>query len=162
MNPERSAAAQTLLDGVAARSGLQPDVAHAATTLVAAFLVANLTPFRVNDLRKRVGELDELAEEGRVRAADIAEGRGLQARATLTGRVLSSVGGMVGGKDGGPVSATMVLIGNLGKLGLDVGDMRTLSNAMIAQLRRRVGPQYVDTMIERAKAKVPILGSYLG
>ena len=162
MNGSRSASAQAMVDAVAQRSGLEPETAGAATTLVVAFAVTHLTAHHVKILRSCIRELDELAEEGRVRADDITAGRLETDRATLAGRFLSTVGGFVGGRDGGVVAATTTLVGQLGRLGLDGGDMRKLGEAMVAETRLRTGPAYVDTMLARVRAKIPVLGSYLG
>ena len=151
-----------MVDAVAGRSGLDAETAGAATTLVAAFVLANLTTHHVTMLRRHIVEIDELAEEGRGRADDIVAGRAATGRATLTGRLLSSVGGLAGGRDGGVVAAITTLIGHLGRLGLDTGDMRRLAAAMVEETRARTGPGYVDTMLARARAKVPVLGRYLG
>jgi hypothetical protein len=162
MSEGRSRAAQDLLDGVVARCDLEAGTTEAATTLVAAFLLTNLTAHQVGILRHSVAEIDELAAEGRANADDIAAGRSTPERATLTGRLLASVGGLVGGSDGGVVAATMTLIGDLGKLGMSAADMRALSDAMVAEMRVRAGDDYIDTMIARARTKLPILGRYLG
>ena len=162
MSEVRSPAAQALLDGVVTRSGFDTAKAEGATTLVAAYLLANLSSHQAGILRGQVAEIDELAEEGRRLADDITAGRAKRGRATLTGRVLSSVGGIAGGREGGVIAATTTLIGQLGKLGLDVGDMRALGEAMIEAMRERTGSDYIDRMIARAKAKIPVLGTFLG
>jgi hypothetical protein len=159
--PERGRAAQDLLDDIAARSELEPTMANVATTLVAAHLAAVLTDRRLADLRQRIGEFDELATEGRVHAAEISAGHAYGDGGTFAGRLFASVGELVGGDDDGPVSRTMVLIGRLGRIGLDVGDMRALASAMIAHVRGRLGDSYVDTMVAKARAHIPILGRYL-
>ena len=158
---ERSRAAQDLLDDVATRSGLAPATANVATMLVAAHLAATLTEFRLADLRRRIPEFDEVAAEGRAHAAEIASGRLAAGGGTFTGRLFASVGGLVGGDGGGPVSRTMVLIGQLGRIGLDVGALRALGRAMIGHVRGRLGDGYVDTMVARARARIPILGRFL-
>jgi hypothetical protein len=159
--PERGRAAQELLDDIAARSELEPATANVATTLVAAHLAVVLTDHRLADLRRRITEFDELVVEGRVHAADISTGRGPAGGGTLAGRLFASVGGLAGGDDGGPVSRTMVLIGHLGRIGLDAGDMQALASAMVGHVRGRLGDAYVDTMVAKARARIPILVRFL-
>lgn len=158
MSEARSRAAQDLVDDIAARSGIAVETTAVAVTLAAEYLTATLGDHRLADLRRRVPEFDELAAEGAVhrRTSDAGAAGG----GTLTGRLFASVGGLVGGADGGPVSRIVTLIGHLGSIGLDVGEMRALASAMTAHVRARLGDAWVDTMIAKARAHIPILGRY--
>ena len=156
----RSEAAEAVIADVARHAGLARPATDAATALVAAFLVTTLSSRRVAELRDHIPEIDELAAEGEALARDLAAGPAEAARPTLTGRLLGALDGMVG-DDGGPLSRTVHLVGQLGRLGFGTGDMRDLGRGMEAHVRVRLGDARVDDLIGRAKSKVPILGRFL-
>lgn len=158
MSGDRSRAAQDLIDDIAVRSGLAAEPTSVAVTLVAAFLSGSLGERRLTDLHRRIPEFGELASEGETRRAAIAAER---AGGTLAGRLFASFGDLAGGDDGGPVARMMTLIGHLGRIGLGSGDMRALAGGMIGHVRERLGDDYVDTMVAKARARLPIIGRYL-
>lgn len=161
MSDTLETSAQTILDEVAARSGLDPEIAAVAATLCAHYLVTTLTPFRVEDLRRHVDGLDELAARGRAHAEDIDAGRGPATRSRFGAGLVASLGEMAGGDAGGPVAHTMVLIGRLRKIGLRADDIQALGAAIVASVRKTAGDAYVDSMVARAKARLPLIGRYL-
>ncbi|MDK9697519.1 MAG: hypothetical protein OEL76_14130 [Siculibacillus sp.] len=159
MPETRSPAAQALIDDIASRSGLDAETTGIAVTLVSAFLAGSLTEHRLADLRRRIAEFDELAAEGAVRERTVEADR--SSGGSFAGRFMSSFGDLVGGSEGGPVARTMTLVGHLGRVGLDVGEMRALGSGMIAHVRARLGDAHVDALVAKARARIPILGRFL-
>ncbi len=152
---------ENVIDDIAERSGLERETAALATTLVADFLVTNLTAFRVADLKKHIPELEDLAEAGHANAALIASGQIATGSRGLGAALAGSFGTMAGGAGKGPAAAVFKLIGQLGKIGMSPGDMQSFARAMEDHMRDRSGSSFVDDMIDRAKARVPVIGRYL-
>jgi hypothetical protein len=151
-----------IVDDIAERAALDRGVTERAVGLIAAHLVDEGPKRVVRILRDHVEDLDRLAAIGRAVATEPprpvgggAFGRiGARAKGTA---LVAAVGALLGGR-GGRLAG---LIGRLGAEGLDIGDTRRLTAAMIAHLRAVAGDAVVDDLIARTTGNAPFVAGLL-
>jgi len=131
---------QELIQRVSAAVGVDEETAKAAIGHVLQFLQKELPEGPAADLIGKIPNAQELIE-----AAAAAPTDGLGAA------VLGGIGGLIGGAKGD----IMGLVGKLTAVGLDFGQMQTLSHEFFTHAEERLGKENVDKIIEAVPALAP-------
>ncbi|MCE1235053.1 MAG: hypothetical protein LWW93_01730 [Hyphomicrobiales bacterium] len=147
---------QEIIDRIAAQVGIEPDLAHKATSMIVNFIVTQAPSEYVDMIRQHVPGFDEIAATGAAHseASEEAAGGGLMgALGGLMGGggIAGALGSLMGGSQGGGMAAAMAMLGTLQKDGLELGQVKDVAGGLIGQLRQVAG----DETVEKLLAQIP-------
>lgn len=157
---------QDIIDKIAAEVGIDPALAEKATSMITNFIATQAPARYVDQLKQYVPGFDQMVAQGAANseaaeAASGAAGGGLMgALGGLMGGggLAGAMGSLMGGAQGGPMAAAMAMLGNLGKDGLDLGQVKQVATSLVGQLRQVAGDETVDKLL----AELPGAGHLLG
>lgn len=159
---------QEIIDRIAAEIGVAPDVAHKATSMIVAFIVAEAPAQYVDVIRQNVPGFDELAATGaaHTEAADAASGAAggglMGALGGLMGGggggLMGALGGLMGGSQGGGLAGALSLLGRLQQDGLDIDQVKTMAGGLLGELRQVAGEENVAKLVSGIPGAERLLG----
>jgi len=155
---------QEMIERIAAQVGIDPDLAHKATSMIVSYISVNAPAEYVDLLREHVPAFDDVAATGAVHAeeaqAQTAGGGLFGALGGLMGGggIAGALGNLMGGSDGGGLGGALALLGTLQKDGLDFGQVQSLAGGLLGELRGSAG----DDVVDRLVAELPGIGKFLG
>lgn len=148
---------QEIIDRIAAQVGIEPDLAHKATSMIVNFIATQAPTEYVDMIRQHVPGFDDVAATGaaHAEASEAAAGGGglMGALGGLMGGggIAGALGSLMGGSQGGGMAAAMAMLGNLQKDGLDLGQVKDVAGSLVGQLRAVAG----DETVEKLLAQIP-------
>ncbi|MDK9697518.1 MAG: hypothetical protein OEL76_14125 [Siculibacillus sp.] len=158
----RGTSMQEMIERIATQVGIDPSLAHKATSMIVDFIVANAPTEHVDTLRQFLPGLDDVAAQGASFSQEQPEeGGGLMgALGGLMGGsgIAGALGGLMGGSQGGGLGGALALLGNLQKDGLDFGQVQSLAGGLLGELRSSAGDDVVDKLV----AEIPGIGKFIG
>lgn len=156
---------QEMIDKIAADVGIDPALAHKATSMIVNFIVAEVPAEYVGMVKQYVPELDTLAATGAEHTATAQAGDGAAAGGGLMGALgglmgggglAGALGGLMGGQGG--LGSALALLGHLNQDGIDAGQVQQIAGSLVGQLRQVAGDETVDKLI----AQIPGAGHLIG
>lgn len=139
---------QEIIDSLAAQIGIEPDLAHKATSMLANFISTQVPAEYVEMITTNVPTFSELAAAGAPHIEEATAG------SSAGGGLFGAIGGLFGG-DG--LGTAMAMLGHLQKDGLDMDQLQQIAGGLIGHLREVAGTETVDKLI----AEIPGVGRFL-
>ena len=155
---------QEMIERIAIQAGIEPDLAHKATSMIVSFISTNAPTEYVDMIRQYVPGFDDVAAAGAVHteAAD-AGGAGGGLMGALGGLmggggIAGALGSLMGGAESGGIGAAMAMLGNLQKDGLDMSQVQSLAGGLVGEFKQVAGDDVVDKLL----AEIPGIGRFIG
>lgn len=152
---------QEMIEKIAADVGIDPDLAHKATSMIINFISQNAPTEYVDMIRQYVPGFDDVAATGAVHseaAQAESSGGGLFGGLLGGGGIAGALGSLMGGSEGGGFGAAMAMLGNLQKDGLDMGQVQSLAGGLVGEFKQVAGDEVVDKLL----AEIPGIGRFIG
>lgn len=155
---------QEIIDKIAAQVGIEPELAHKATSMIVAFIVTQAPERYVDAVRGAVPGFDELAAAGaaHTEAAEAGAGGGglMGALGGLMGGggLAGALGGLMGGSQGGGMAAAMALLGHLQQDGLDFGQVKEVAGGLLEEMRAAAGEENVAKLLSGIPGAERLIG----
>ena len=155
---------QEMIERIAGQVGIEPELAHKATSMIVCFISNNAPAEYVDMIRQHLPGFDDVAASGAVHveaAQSESTGGGLfGALGGLMGGggIAGALGGLMGGSEGGGLGAAMAMLGNLQKDGLDMGQVQSLAGGLVGEFKQVAGEDVVDKLL----AEIPGIGRFIG
>lgn len=155
---------QEIIEKIAAQVGIDPALAHKATSMIVDFIVTQAPAQYVAMIKQYVPGFDELAAAGAANtaAADAGTGGGglMGALGGLMGGggIAGALGNLMGGSQGGGMAAAMAMLGNLQKDGLDMSQVKGVATGLVGHLREAAGDENVDKLLAQIPGAEHLLG----
>jgi hypothetical protein len=151
---------QEMIERIAIQVGIEPGLAHKATSMIIDYIATNAPTEHVDTLREHLPGFDDVAAQGASFNQDQAGGGLLGAFGGLMGGggIAGALGNLMGGSQGGGLGGALALLGNLQKDGLDFGQVQSLAGGLLGELRGSAGDDIVDKLV----AEIPGIDRFLG
>lgn len=153
---------QEMIERIAIQVGIDPDLAHKATSMIIDYIATNAPSEHVDTLRQHLPGFDDVAARGAGLNQEQGDASGglMGAFGGLLGGggIAGAIGNLMGGSQGGGLGGALALLGNLQKDGLDFGQVQSLAGGLLGELRGSAGDDIVDKLV----AEIPGIGKFLG
>ena len=155
---------QEMIERIAAQVGIEPDLAHKATSMIVGFISTNAPTEYVEMIRQYVPGFDAVAAAGvahtETAQAETAGGGLFGALGGLMGGggIAGAHGSLMGGSEGGGLGAAMAMLASLQKDGLDMSQVQSLAGGLIGEFKQAAGDETVDKLL----AEIPGIGRFIG
>ena len=153
---------QEMIERIAIQVGMDPDLAHKATSMIIDFIATNAPAEHVETLKQFLPGFDDVAAQGAAFNQEQSAGAGglMGALGGLMGGggIAGALGNLMGGGEGGGLGSALALLGNLQKDGLDFGQVQSLAGGLLGELRGSAGDDVVDKLV----AEIPGIGRFIG
>ncbi len=153
---------QEMIERIAIQVGIDPDLAHKATSMIVDYIATNAPAEHVDTLKQYLPGFDDVAAQGAAFSQEQTGGGGglMGAFGGLMGGggIAGALGSLMGGSQGSGLGGALALLGNLQKDGLDFSQVQSLAGGLLGELRGSAGDEVVDKLV----AEIPGIGKFLG
>ena len=153
---------QEMIERIAIQVGIDPGLAHKATSMIIDYIATNAPTEHVETLKQFLPGFDDVAAQGAAFTQDQTASSGglMGALGGLMGGggIAGALGSLMGGGESSGLGGALALLGNLQKDGLDFGQVQSLAGGLLGELRGSAGDDVVDKLV----AEIPGIGRFLG